>query len=59
MPRLRNSVTGVVVFVSSDTAARLGKEWLPAEKQVAEQPPADEAKAAPRARSRSRGTTND
>ncbi|WP_188022710.1 MULTISPECIES: hypothetical protein [unclassified Leucobacter] len=28
---LRNSVTGVLVSVSDDTAAALGHEWVPAE----------------------------
>lgn len=31
MPRLRNSQTGVVVSCSDETAARLGKEWQPAD----------------------------
>ncbi|MGW5316726.1 DUF7302 family protein [Nocardia thailandica] len=43
MPRLRNTATGVVVFVSTEKAARLGQEWQPAEKP---------AKATPRARTR-------
>lgn len=30
--RLRNTVTGVVVSVSEEKAARLGQEWQPAEK---------------------------
>lgn len=33
MPRLTNSRTRVVVNVSDDTAARLGDEWEPADKQ--------------------------
>ncbi|MBF6133505.1 hypothetical protein IU501_10890 [Nocardia otitidiscaviarum] len=42
MPRLRNTVTGVVVSVSDDTAARLGREWRPADsapKPQASRPP--------------------
>lgn len=33
MPRLRHAVTGVVVSVSDDTAARLGNEWIPADSE--------------------------
>jgi len=31
MPRLRNSVTGVVVNVDDVTAGRMNSEWKPAE----------------------------
>ena len=34
MPRLRNSQSGAVVSVSDETAARLGSEWEPADKQA-------------------------
>lgn len=32
MPRLRNVQTGAVVSCSDETAARLGSEWVPADK---------------------------
>lgn len=40
MPRLRNSVTGVVVNVSDETAATLGPEWKPLDKSEPQKKPA-------------------
>ena len=48
MPRLRNSLTGVVVNVDDETAGRLNSEWEPAESGSEEKP-----KRAPRKSSKS------
>ena len=49
MPRLRNSLTGVVVNVSDETAEGLSAEWVPADAAPAEEKP----KRAPRKSSKS------
>lgn len=36
MPRLRNEATGAVMSVQESTAARLGSEWVPADKPKSE-----------------------
>lgn len=36
MVRLRNKVTGAVMSVQESTAARLGREWVPADKPKTE-----------------------
>lgn len=38
MPRLRNTKSGAVVSVSTETAARLGGEWEPVEKPAKKAP---------------------
>lgn len=48
MPSLRNAVTGVVVSVSEEKVARLGREWQP----VDDKP---DKPAKPAARGRTRG----
>lgn len=46
MPRLRNTVTGVVVSCTDETAARLGRAWAPVDAPAKQIP----AKNAPRKR---------
>lgn len=46
--RLLNSQTGVTVNVSDATAARLGREWVPAEKEAPPAPTPTKPKSARR-----------
>lgn len=47
MPRLRNVQSGVVVSCSTETAARLGSEWVEADKPEPKKAPAKKAAAKP------------
>ena len=51
MPRLRNSVSGVVVSVSDETAARLGADYVPVEHETRPAGRAASGKPAPAKRS--------
>jgi hypothetical protein len=50
MPRLRNSMTGVVVNVDDATAGQLGSEWGPAGRPASDAPQPDEKPAQRRTR---------
>jgi hypothetical protein len=56
MPRLTNTLTGVVVNVDDALAERLGSEWVPAAGKADPEPQEPEAKQEPKRRGRPRKT---